>query len=171
MENPTNTANKQKAIETSDHTQALQVATGTSLTTTRGGSVPTPPPPGAVGPVTYPPRRSTSSDTSTDELSPAMLGAIQRIISAAIRDQIITLAPPRTATPLDAGVPKEEAEEGTPVPAPPVAGRQGAPPSFHRRFPLSGSRASNIFKRAYKMLGIGSREPQKMSYKASPLPK
>ncbi|KAL0413163.1 UNVERIFIED_CONTAM: hypothetical protein Sradi_1518000 [Sesamum radiatum] len=128
MENPSNTTNRQNVIETSDNTQALQVATGTSLTAARGGPVPTPPPPGAVGPVTNPPRRSTSSDTSTDELLPAMLGAIQGIVSAAIREQIVTLAPPRTATPSDVGVPEEEAEEGTPAHAPPMAGRQGAFP-------------------------------------------
>ncbi|KAL0412312.1 UNVERIFIED_CONTAM: hypothetical protein Slati_3820900 [Sesamum latifolium] len=111
MENPSNTANKQKTIETSSNNQALQVATGMSLTKARGGSVPTPPPPRAIGPVTDPLRRSTSSNTSTDDLSPAMLGAIQSIVSAAIREQIVTLAPPRTSTPSDVGVPEEEAEE------------------------------------------------------------
>ncbi|KAL0453489.1 UNVERIFIED_CONTAM: hypothetical protein Slati_1327000 [Sesamum latifolium] len=54
MENHSNSVNKQKAIETSGNTQALQVATGTSLITARGGSVPTPPPLGTVGPVADP---------------------------------------------------------------------------------------------------------------------
>ncbi|KAL0378836.1 UNVERIFIED_CONTAM: hypothetical protein Sradi_3189100 [Sesamum radiatum] len=37
---------------------------------------------------------------------------------------MVTLAPPRTTTPSDVGVPKEEAEEGTPARAPLMAGRQ-----------------------------------------------
>ncbi|KAL0451675.1 UNVERIFIED_CONTAM: hypothetical protein Slati_1145600 [Sesamum latifolium] len=88
MENPNNTTNKQKTIETPSNTQALQVTTGTSLTPTGGGStpVPVPPPPRALDPVANPPRCSTSSDISMDELSPAMLGVIQRIVSAAIRE-------------------------------------------------------------------------------------
>ncbi|KAL0453490.1 UNVERIFIED_CONTAM: hypothetical protein Slati_1327100 [Sesamum latifolium] len=63
-----------------------------------------------------------------------MLGAIQRIVSAVIREQIVTLAPPRTA-PSDVGVPKEEAEEGAPVHTPPMAGRQGAPPFIPQEVP------------------------------------
>ncbi|KAL0309176.1 UNVERIFIED_CONTAM: hypothetical protein Sradi_5859900 [Sesamum radiatum] len=58
-------------------------------TTTAGGSTPaplvqTPPPLRVVGPTADPPRRNTPSDTSTEELSPALLGAIQQIVSAAI---------------------------------------------------------------------------------------
>ncbi|KAL0293259.1 UNVERIFIED_CONTAM: hypothetical protein Sradi_6949000 [Sesamum radiatum] len=127
MENPSYTANKQKAIETSGNTQALQVATVMSLTTARGGSVPTLPLPGAVGPVTDPPKHNTSSDTSTNELSPTILGAIQRIVLAAIWEQIVTLAPPCTATPSDLGVLEEEAEECAPVSAPPMTGRKELP--------------------------------------------
>ncbi|KAL0430438.1 UNVERIFIED_CONTAM: hypothetical protein Sradi_0669800 [Sesamum radiatum] len=63
------------------------------------------------------PTRSTSTDTSTDELSPMMLGAIQRIVSTAIREQIATRVPTRIANPSDVDVPKEEAEEGAPVSA------------------------------------------------------
>ncbi|KAL0448440.1 UNVERIFIED_CONTAM: hypothetical protein Slati_1400400 [Sesamum latifolium] len=55
--------------------------------------------PGAIGPIADPPRRSTSSDTSTDELSPAMLGAIQRIVSTAIQEQIVTLPEDRAFPP------------------------------------------------------------------------
>ncbi|KAL0420857.1 UNVERIFIED_CONTAM: hypothetical protein Slati_3108600 [Sesamum latifolium] len=137
MDNPNNTPNKQKAIETPSNTQALQVNTETSLTPVGGGSTPTPvpPPPRALGPVADPPRRSTSSDTSMDKLSSMMLGAIQRIVSAAIQEQIATLVPARTATPFDVDVPEEEAEEGAPVPVPPMAGRQGLPLSFLRRAP------------------------------------
>ncbi|KAL0294399.1 UNVERIFIED_CONTAM: hypothetical protein Sradi_6889500 [Sesamum radiatum] len=74
---------KQKAGETGAN-QTLQVATRMSLTPVGGGS--TLPPPRAVSLVVDPPRRSTSSDTSTDELSPTLMGAIQRIVSAAIRE-------------------------------------------------------------------------------------
>ncbi|KAL0449477.1 UNVERIFIED_CONTAM: hypothetical protein Slati_1504100 [Sesamum latifolium] len=94
-----------------------------------------PPPFRAVGPVAKPPRRSTSLDTSTDDLSPAMLGVIQRIVLAVIQEQITTLVPPRTATPSDVDVPEEEAEEGAPVFAPPIAGRQGAPPLAPQEVP------------------------------------
>ncbi|KAL0313567.1 UNVERIFIED_CONTAM: hypothetical protein Sradi_5756000 [Sesamum radiatum] len=140
MENFSNAANKQKAIEASANTQALQVATGTSLTSARRGSAPIPPPPGVVGLVADRPRHRTSLDTSMDELSPAMLGAIQRIVSEAIREQITTLVPSSIATPSDVDVPKEEAEEGAPVSAPPIAGRQGAPPLSSSRGPPSVAR-------------------------------
>ncbi|KAL0388993.1 UNVERIFIED_CONTAM: hypothetical protein Scaly_0256400 [Sesamum calycinum] len=73
------------------------------------------------------PRRNTSSVTSTEELSPALLGAIQPIVSAAIREQMVTLAPVHVATLSDVDVPKEEAEKSAPVPAPSVAARQGPP--------------------------------------------
>ncbi|KAL0317481.1 UNVERIFIED_CONTAM: hypothetical protein Sangu_2162400 [Sesamum angustifolium] len=104
MENPTNIADKQKILEAPSNTQALQVITGASLTPAGGGStpipVPVPPPPRAIGPVADPPKCSTSSNTSTDELSPTMLGATQRIVSAVIREQIVTLVPDYTTTPL-----------------------------------------------------------------------
>ncbi|KAL0440574.1 UNVERIFIED_CONTAM: hypothetical protein Slati_2540400 [Sesamum latifolium] len=89
MENPNNPANKQKAVETPGNKQGLQVVNGMPSTPASGGSIPailaqTPPPPRVVGPVADPPRRSTSLDTFTEELSPALLGTIQQIISAAI---------------------------------------------------------------------------------------
>ncbi|KAL0339388.1 UNVERIFIED_CONTAM: hypothetical protein Sangu_1460900 [Sesamum angustifolium] len=66
------------------------------ITTVEGSTpttlVQTPPPPRVVGPTIDPPRRSGSSDTSTEELSPALLGAIQQIVSAAIREQVAALA-------------------------------------------------------------------------------
>ncbi|KAL0319611.1 UNVERIFIED_CONTAM: hypothetical protein Sradi_5222600 [Sesamum radiatum] len=66
-------------------------------TSTSGGSTLTAsvlriPPPGVVGLVVDPPRRSTSSDTSMEELSPALLGAIHHILSAAILEQVAVLA-------------------------------------------------------------------------------
>ncbi|KAL0401446.1 UNVERIFIED_CONTAM: hypothetical protein Slati_4174500 [Sesamum latifolium] len=68
MEIPSNPANKQNIVETSSNTQALQVVTGMPPTSASGGSTlaasaPRIPPPGVVGPVADPPRRSTSSDT------------------------------------------------------------------------------------------------------------
>ncbi|KAL0408343.1 UNVERIFIED_CONTAM: hypothetical protein Sradi_1768700 [Sesamum radiatum] len=168
MENPSNTNNKQKAIETSGNIQALQVAIGTSLTAARRGSVPTPPPPGVVGPVTDPPRRSTSSNTSTDELSLAILGAIQRIVSAAIREQFVTLASPLTATPSDMGALEEEAEEGVPAHAPPTAGRRGAPSFIIQEVPPSGSRATSTLKKDLQDVKYQIEEAQKTNNKASP---
>ncbi|KAL0345502.1 UNVERIFIED_CONTAM: hypothetical protein Sradi_4381500 [Sesamum radiatum] len=87
-----------------------------------------PPPLRAVGPMADPPSRSTSSVTSTDELSPTMLGAIQRIVSMAIREHITILVPPRIPTPSDVHIFEEEAGESAPVPAPLIVGRQGVPP-------------------------------------------
>ncbi|KAL0458649.1 UNVERIFIED_CONTAM: hypothetical protein Slati_0492100 [Sesamum latifolium] len=83
MEIPSNTANKQKAVETLGKPQALQVVVGTSLTLTTGGSAPAPlapapPPSRSTGIAADPPRQSTSWDTSTEELS--LLGTIQQIV-------------------------------------------------------------------------------------------
>ncbi|KAL0300377.1 UNVERIFIED_CONTAM: hypothetical protein Sangu_3123800 [Sesamum angustifolium] len=50
--------------------------------------VQTPPSPRFVGLTADPPHHSTSSDTSTEELSTALLGVVQQIISAAIREQV-----------------------------------------------------------------------------------
>ncbi|KAL0427918.1 UNVERIFIED_CONTAM: hypothetical protein Slati_2966600 [Sesamum latifolium] len=72
MKNPNNAANKQRPLK-HQATRKLCRLLGTSLASAGGGSTPIPPPPGAVGPMIDLPRRSTSSDTSTDELSPAML--------------------------------------------------------------------------------------------------
>ncbi|KAL0431980.1 UNVERIFIED_CONTAM: hypothetical protein Sradi_0824000 [Sesamum radiatum] len=74
-----------------------------------------------------PPRHSTSSDTSAEEISPALLGAIKQIVSAAIREQVPTLAPTPTATPSDVEAPEEEPEEVAPVPAPPTTRRLDIP--------------------------------------------
>ncbi|KAL0285783.1 UNVERIFIED_CONTAM: hypothetical protein Sangu_2764100 [Sesamum angustifolium] len=57
-------------------------------------------------------QRNTSSDTSMEEISPALLGAIQQIVSAAILEQVAVLAPARVATPSSVNVPEEEAKEG-----------------------------------------------------------
>ncbi|KAL0391450.1 UNVERIFIED_CONTAM: hypothetical protein Slati_4530100 [Sesamum latifolium] len=97
MENPSNPANKQKIVKTSDNTQALQVVTGMPPTSADGGSAPatlaqTPSPPMVADPIADPSRRSTSLDTSMEELSPALLGAVQQIVSAAIREQVAALA-------------------------------------------------------------------------------
>ncbi|KAL0413072.1 UNVERIFIED_CONTAM: hypothetical protein Sradi_1508900 [Sesamum radiatum] len=62
MEIPSNTANKQNAVETFGNTQALQVVTGMPPTSTSGGSTHTAsasriPLPGVVGPVADAPGR------------------------------------------------------------------------------------------------------------------
>ncbi|KAL0303110.1 UNVERIFIED_CONTAM: hypothetical protein Sradi_6179100 [Sesamum radiatum] len=48
-------------------------------------------------------------------ISPALLGAIQQIISATIREQVAELARARIATPSDIDAPKEEVEGDIPV--------------------------------------------------------
>ncbi|KAL0456046.1 UNVERIFIED_CONTAM: hypothetical protein Slati_0943800 [Sesamum latifolium] len=140
MENPTNVADKQKTPDTSGNIQALQVVTGVSPAPTVIG-----PPtatltqathlPRAVGPMADPPRHSTSSDTSAEEISPARLGAIQQIVSAAIREQVAALAPARIATPSDVGAPEEEPGEAVPIPAPPTVRRLDIPSSIPQEFP------------------------------------
>ncbi|KAL0294021.1 UNVERIFIED_CONTAM: hypothetical protein Sradi_6907500 [Sesamum radiatum] len=141
MEIPNNTANNQKAEDTSRNTQTLQVIIGMLPATAAGGSTPatltqTPPPPKLVGLTVDPPHRSTFPGTYTEQLSPALLGVIQQIISAAIREPVATLAPVRVATPSDVDAPKEEAKGNIPVPLPPADRRQGAPPLLPQDIPL-----------------------------------
>ncbi|KAL0445713.1 UNVERIFIED_CONTAM: hypothetical protein Slati_1699200 [Sesamum latifolium] len=102
-ENPNHPSDKQKAVAPS--------------------SAQAPPPPRVAGPAADPPRRSTSLDTSTEELSPALLGAIQQIVSAALREHVSKTGYPRVATPSDVEALEEEAEEEAPVPMP-LAGRR-----------------------------------------------
>ncbi|KAL0446410.1 UNVERIFIED_CONTAM: hypothetical protein Slati_1768900 [Sesamum latifolium] len=70
-----------------------------------------------------------------EELSPALLGAIQQIVSAVIREQVAALAPTRVAIPSDVDAPKEEAEGDIPVPVPSVGRRQEAPPPAPQEVP------------------------------------
>ncbi|KAL0367202.1 UNVERIFIED_CONTAM: hypothetical protein Sradi_3610300 [Sesamum radiatum] len=172
MQNPNNTTNKQKSIETPCNTQALQVAIGTSLPSTGGGSapVPVPPPPRVIGPVPDPPRCNTSSDTSMDEISLAILGAVQRIVSATIREQIATLVLAHTAAPSDVDVFEEEAEEGAPVPRLQWLENRGFPLSLLKMSPPppTGLHASSASRRAYKTLGIRLKGSPRMNDKASP---
>ncbi|KAL0416239.1 UNVERIFIED_CONTAM: hypothetical protein Slati_3455800 [Sesamum latifolium] len=89
MENPNQTTNKQKGRAPPIGTQALQVITGVpSLPgvtgSTRAALPPAPLPPRVTDPVADLPRRSTSSDTSTEELLPALLRAIQHVVAAAL---------------------------------------------------------------------------------------
>ncbi|KAL0394668.1 UNVERIFIED_CONTAM: hypothetical protein Slati_4433000 [Sesamum latifolium] len=137
MEIPSNPANKQNVVETSGNTQALQVVTGMPPTSASGGSTPAASarrilPPGVVGPVADPPRCSTSSDTSTEELSPALLGVIHQIVSAAIREQVAVCSCSR-ATPSD--IPLKRKLKEHPVPIPPADRRQGATSSAPQEVP------------------------------------
>ncbi|KAL0434616.1 UNVERIFIED_CONTAM: hypothetical protein Sradi_0169500 [Sesamum radiatum] len=84
-----------------------------------------------------PPRRSTSSDTSAEEISPALLGAIQQIVSAAVREQVAALAPVCIATPSDVEVPEEEPGEAVPAPAPPTIRRPDIHSSVPQEFPAN----------------------------------
>ncbi|KAL0416874.1 UNVERIFIED_CONTAM: hypothetical protein Slati_3519300 [Sesamum latifolium] len=129
MENPNQAADKQKAVAAPIATQALQVMTGASPPPMVTGSVPAALPqaslpPRVMGPVADPPHRSTSSDTSTEELSPALLGAIQQIVAAALREHVSVAAPPRLAQPPEAEVLEEEGEEEAPVPVLPAGIRR-----------------------------------------------
>ncbi|KAL0451716.1 UNVERIFIED_CONTAM: hypothetical protein Slati_1149700 [Sesamum latifolium] len=80
-----------------------------------------------MGPAADPPRRSTSSDTFTEELSSALLGAIQQIVAAALREHMSVAAPPRLAPPPEAEVLEEEGEEEAPVPVLPAGRRRDIP--------------------------------------------
>ncbi|KAL0355377.1 UNVERIFIED_CONTAM: hypothetical protein Sradi_3984600 [Sesamum radiatum] len=62
------------------------------------------------------PRRSTSSDTSLEELSPALLETIQETIVATIREKLTTLAPTCVATPSDVGALEEGPTQLAPAP-------------------------------------------------------
>ncbi|KAL0416427.1 UNVERIFIED_CONTAM: hypothetical protein Slati_3474600 [Sesamum latifolium] len=84
-----------------------------------------------------PARHNTSSDTSAEEISPALLGAIQQIVSAAIREQVATLAPVRIATPSDVEAPEEEPGKAVPVPAPPTIRRSNIPLLVPQEFPAN----------------------------------
>ncbi|KAL0395046.1 UNVERIFIED_CONTAM: hypothetical protein Slati_4470800 [Sesamum latifolium] len=82
MENLNQTTDKQKGTAPPIGTQALQVITGAPSLHGVTGSTPAALPPAPLPPrlmdhVADLPRRSTSSDTSTEELSPALLRAIQ----------------------------------------------------------------------------------------------
>ncbi|KAL0445067.1 UNVERIFIED_CONTAM: Retrovirus-related Pol polyprotein from transposon.6 [Sesamum latifolium] len=125
MGNPNHPSDKQKAV-TAPQQYASFAGTPPSPVLTRSTPVTlaqAPPPPRVVDPTTDPPRRSTSSDTSTEELSPALLGAIQQIVAAALREHVSAIVPPRVATPSDVEAPEEEAGEEAPVPVP-IAGRR-----------------------------------------------
>ncbi|KAL0444711.1 UNVERIFIED_CONTAM: hypothetical protein Slati_2193800 [Sesamum latifolium] len=147
MENPNHHSDKQKAVAVPSGTQALQVVAGAPPAPVLAGSTlvtlgPAPPPPRAVGPTTDPPRRSTSSDTSTEELSPALLGAIQQIVVVAFREHVSATAPPRVTTPSDVEAPEEDAGDEAPVPVPtggrrreiPLPESQEVPPQWLARF-------------------------------------
>ncbi|KAL0344691.1 UNVERIFIED_CONTAM: hypothetical protein Sradi_4300400 [Sesamum radiatum] len=76
-----------------------------------------------------------SSDTSTEEISPALLGVIQQIVSTAIREYVAAIAPTRVATPSDVDAP-EEAEEGVSTPLSLAGRRQEVPLPDHQEVPL-----------------------------------
>ncbi|KAL0385857.1 UNVERIFIED_CONTAM: hypothetical protein Sradi_2980000 [Sesamum radiatum] len=59
-----------------------------------------------------------------EEISPALLGAIQQIIFVAIREQVVAIALARVTTLSYVDAPEEEAEEGVPAPLPLADRRQ-----------------------------------------------
>ncbi|KAL0462073.1 UNVERIFIED_CONTAM: hypothetical protein Slati_0094900 [Sesamum latifolium] len=129
MENPNQTTDKQKGTALPIGTQALQVITGAPPLPRVTGStpaalLPAPLPPRVMDPVADPPHRSISSDTSTEELSPTLLRAIQHVVAVALREHVHVAAPPRVAPPPEADAPNEEDEEEIPVPVPPAGRRR-----------------------------------------------
>ncbi|KAL0295116.1 UNVERIFIED_CONTAM: hypothetical protein Sradi_6851700, partial [Sesamum radiatum] len=88
---------------------------------------PAPLPPRVTDPVADPPRRTTSSDTSMEELSPALLRAIQHVVAVALREHVPVAAPPRVAPPPEADAPDEEDEGEIPIPVLPAGRRCNAP--------------------------------------------
>ncbi|KAL0462033.1 UNVERIFIED_CONTAM: hypothetical protein Slati_0090900 [Sesamum latifolium] len=132
MENLNQATDKQKGTAPPIGTQALQVITGAPSPPGGTGSTPValppaPLPPRVTNPVADIPHRSTSSDTSTEELSPALLKAIQHVVAAALGEHVPVAAPPRVAPPPEADPLDDEDEEGIPVPVPPVGRRLNAP--------------------------------------------
>ncbi|KAL0458563.1 UNVERIFIED_CONTAM: hypothetical protein Slati_0483500 [Sesamum latifolium] len=100
MKNPNQAADKQKAVAAPIATQALQVMIGAPpppvVTGSASAALPQASlPPRVMGPAADPPHRSTSFDTYTEELSPALLGAIQQIVATALREHVPVAAPPR----------------------------------------------------------------------------
>ncbi|KAL0433289.1 UNVERIFIED_CONTAM: hypothetical protein Slati_2663200 [Sesamum latifolium] len=146
MKNPNQTTDKQKGVASPIGTQALQVIAGAppppGATGSASAALPqTSLPPRVMGPAVEPPHRSTSSDTSTEELSPALLGAIQQIVAAALREHVPIAAPLRLTLPPEANVPEEEVKEEAPVAVPPTGrgreiplpGPQEVPPQWLAR--------------------------------------
>ncbi|KAL0451572.1 UNVERIFIED_CONTAM: hypothetical protein Slati_1135300 [Sesamum latifolium] len=64
-----------------------------------------------------------------------LLGAIQQIVAAAIREQVAALAPARITTPSDVEAPEEEPGEAVPVPAPPIVRRLDIPLTVPQKVP------------------------------------
>ncbi|KAL0449066.1 UNVERIFIED_CONTAM: hypothetical protein Slati_1463000, partial [Sesamum latifolium] len=106
-------------------------------------------PPRVMGPAVDPPHQSTSSDTSTGELSPALLGAIQQIVAAAVREHAPVATPPQLTPPPEADVPEEEDEEEALVPVPPAGRRRDIPlPGPQEVHPQWLAAALNIYRKA-----------------------
>ncbi|KAL0367022.1 UNVERIFIED_CONTAM: hypothetical protein Sradi_3592300 [Sesamum radiatum] len=88
---------------------------------------PAPLPPRVTDPVADPPRQSTSSDTSTEELLPVLLRAIQQVVAVALREHVPVAAPPRIAPPPEADAPGEEEKGDIPIPVLPAGRRRNVP--------------------------------------------
>ncbi|KAL2244225.1 UNVERIFIED_CONTAM: hypothetical protein Sindi_0540500 [Sesamum indicum] len=62
--------------------------------------------PRVTEPLADPPRRITSFDTTSSELFPALLGAIEQVVAAAILEQMAGLVPTRLAPVVEVGIPQ-----------------------------------------------------------------
>ncbi|KAL0456224.1 UNVERIFIED_CONTAM: hypothetical protein Slati_0961600 [Sesamum latifolium] len=117
METPSNLPNKQKAGEApaAATTQALQVVPSAplaflSVTTTTAT-------PRSTDPAADTPRITVTQDTPCVELSPTLLGTLQRMITSAIREQLTVLAPVQVTTQPQVAVP-EQADPTLAIPRP-----------------------------------------------------
>ncbi|KAL0303126.1 UNVERIFIED_CONTAM: hypothetical protein Sradi_6180700 [Sesamum radiatum] len=132
MKNSNQTTDKQKGTAPPVGTQVLQVITGAPplpgvTDSTPVALPPAPLPPRVTDPVAVSPRRTTSSDTFTEELSPALLRAIQQVVAAALREHVPVAAPLRIALPPEANVPGEEDEGEIPISVLPAGRRRNVP--------------------------------------------
>ncbi|KAL0428495.1 UNVERIFIED_CONTAM: hypothetical protein Slati_3024300 [Sesamum latifolium] len=87
------------------------------------------PSPRVTGPTADPPRWSTSSDTSTEELSPALLGAIQQIVAAVLREHVSVTAPPTGNHTVRRRIPRGRGWRTCPSPSTTTRQKTGEPPA------------------------------------------
>ncbi|KAL0313320.1 UNVERIFIED_CONTAM: hypothetical protein Sradi_5731300 [Sesamum radiatum] len=132
MKNSNQTTDKQKGTAPPIDPQALQVIAGAPPLPGVTGSTPpalppAPLPPRVTDPVADLPRRSTSLDTSTEELFPALVRAIQHVVAAALREHVPVAAPLRVAPPPEADALNEEDEGEILAPVPPASRRRNVP--------------------------------------------
>ncbi|KAL0415609.1 UNVERIFIED_CONTAM: hypothetical protein Slati_3392800 [Sesamum latifolium] len=91
------------------------------------------------------------------------------MITTAIRENMATLIPARTITPLDVDASKEEGQRVSLAPAPPVARGQEPPRKVNRMSLLNGSHAWSACRKASKTSSTKLHERPRRSSRAFPL--